>query len=59
MPLISLYFLDVYGWNRVAQQSVTKIISLTIVNLVTPKTGAKLELLSNEQGGLVEHLSLT
>ena len=31
-----------------AQQSVTKIIFLTSVNLVTPKAGAKHELLFNE-----------
>ena len=45
--------------TEVAQQSVTKIISVTIVNLVTPKAGAKHELLLNEpaSGWFVEHLS--
>jgi hypothetical protein len=33
----------------VAQQSVNKIISLTILDLVTPKAGAKQELLFNKQ----------
>jgi hypothetical protein len=33
--------------TKVAQQSVTKIISLTIVNLVTHKAGGKLEPLLN------------
>jgi hypothetical protein len=32
----------------IAQQSVTKIISVTIMNLVKPKAGAKHELLFNE-----------
>ncbi len=31
-----------------AQQSVTKIISVTIMNLVAPKAGAEHELLFNE-----------
>jgi hypothetical protein len=34
--------------TQVAQQSVTKIISPTIMNLITPKVGAKHELLFNE-----------
>jgi hypothetical protein len=33
---------------RVAQKSVTKIISPTIMNLITPKVGAKHDLLFNE-----------
>ncbi len=41
-------FLDVYGQTWVAQQSVTKIISMTTINLVIPKAGAKCELLLNE-----------
>ncbi len=32
----------------VAQQSVTKMISISIMNLVTPKAGAKHELLFNK-----------
>jgi hypothetical protein len=47
--------------TEVAQQSVTKSISVTIVNLVTPKAGAKHELLLKEpaSGWFVEHLSST
>jgi hypothetical protein len=58
----------------VAQQSVTKIMPVTIMNLVTPKDGAKHELLFNKpvswegfdkklalsfRGGFVEHPNLT
>jgi hypothetical protein len=49
----------------VAQQSVTKNISLTFVNLVTRKAGGKSELLLNNlsskrlRGGFVDHLSVT
>ncbi len=34
--------------TQVTQQSVTKIIPVTIVNLVTPKAGAKHELFLNK-----------
>ena len=34
--------------TSVAQQSVTKVIYVITMNLVTPKAGAKLELLFNE-----------
>jgi hypothetical protein len=36
-----------------------QIISLTFLNLVSPKVGAKHELFSKNKGGFVEHLSLT
>jgi hypothetical protein len=36
------------SWNYVAQQSVTKIITMTILNLATPKAGAKHEFLFNK-----------
>ncbi len=41
-------FVEHLSRTQVAQQSVTKFISLGIENLVTPKAGAKRELLFNE-----------
>ncbi len=41
-------FVEHPSLTLVAQQSVTKIITLAVVNLVTPKAGAKHELLFNE-----------
>jgi hypothetical protein len=41
-------FVERLSLTQVAQQSVTKIMSLTIMNLVTPKAGAKHELLFNK-----------
>ncbi len=41
-------FVEHLSRTQIAQQSVTKFISLGIVNLVTPKAGAKRELLFNE-----------
>ena len=41
-------FVEHLSVTKVAQQSVTKIISPTIMNLVTPKAGAKNELLFNK-----------
>jgi hypothetical protein len=41
-------FVECLGRTWVAQQSVTKIISLTKMNLVTPKVGAKHEVLFNK-----------
>ncbi len=50
--------LNMYALLKVAQQSVTKIISLTFVNLVTPKAGAKQELLLNRpEAGLLNKSS--
>jgi hypothetical protein len=53
--LIKLVLINIRGGfikhlspTQVAQQSVTKIISPTIMNLVTPKAGAKHELLFNK-----------
>ncbi len=50
-------FVEHPSWNYVAQQSVTKIISMTILNLATPKAAAKHEFLFNEpaSGGFIEH----
>jgi hypothetical protein len=42
-------FVEHLSQIQVAQQSVTKIISLICINLVTPKVGAKNELLFNAQ----------
>jgi hypothetical protein len=43
----------------VAQQSVTKIVPLTIMNLVTPKVGDNHELLLNKPAsGVANHLIL-
>jgi hypothetical protein len=61
-------FVEHLSPTLVAQQSVTKIIFVTMMNLVTHKAGAKHELLFNKpasnltgisRGGFVEHLSLT
>ena len=41
-------FVEQLSLTSVAQQSVTKIISVKIMNLVTPKAGAKHEVLVNE-----------
>ncbi len=41
-------FVEHLSLTQVAQQSVTQIISVTIVNLVTPKVWAKHELLFNK-----------
>jgi hypothetical protein len=41
-------FVEHLSLTSVAQQSVAEIISLTIMNLVTPKVGAKHELLLNK-----------
>jgi hypothetical protein len=41
-------FVEQLSATKVAQQSVTKIISLKTVNLVTPKAAAKHELLFNK-----------
>ncbi len=41
-------FVEHLSWTSVAQQSVTKIITLIHINLVTPKARAKHELLFNE-----------
>jgi hypothetical protein len=41
-------FVEHLSLTEVAQQSVTKIIHMTIMNLVTPKAGAKHELLFNK-----------
>ncbi len=50
--------------TQAAQQSVTKVISLIFVNLVTPKSRAKHELLFNKpateaRAQFVQHLSQT
>ncbi len=42
-------FVEHPNLTLVAQQSVTKIITLAVVNLVTPKAGAKHELLFKER----------
>jgi hypothetical protein len=42
------WFVEHLSATQVAQQSVTKTISVTIMNLVTPKAGAKHELLFNK-----------
>ncbi len=42
-------FIEHLSRTLVAQQSVTKITSLVVVNLVTPKAGAKNELVFNKQ----------
>ncbi len=42
--LFRVGFVEHLSQTQVAQQSETKIVSLTFVNLVTPKAGAKLEL---------------
>jgi hypothetical protein len=54
-------FVEHPNWTYVAQESVTQIISLTILNLATPKAGAKHELLYNEpaSGAFIEHQSQT
>ncbi len=39
--------------TKVVQQSATKIISVTIMNLVTPKAGAKHDLLFNKMASVV------
>ncbi len=55
-------FVEDISPTKAGQQSVTKIISLTIMNLVAPKAGAKRELLYNKPAsdkGFVEHLSAT
>ncbi len=41
---------------QVAQQSVTKIITSPFVNLVTPKTGAKHEILLNKPASVIPYL---
>jgi hypothetical protein len=41
-------FVEHLSMTYVAQQSVTKIIIVTIMNLVAPKAGARHELLFNE-----------
>ncbi len=41
-------FVEQLSLTSVAQQSETKIIYVTIMNLVTPKVGAKHEVLFNE-----------
>ncbi len=38
------WFVEHLSQTQVAQHSETQIVSLTFVNLVTPKAGAKLEL---------------
>jgi hypothetical protein len=43
-------FVEHLSLTKVAQQSVTKIIFLTILNLVTPKAGVRRELLLNKVG---------
>ncbi len=53
------WFVDHLSQTYVAQHSVTKIITLAIVNLVTPKVGAKHELLFNKPAsGEVRSLSV-
>jgi hypothetical protein len=44
-----LWFVEHLSQTKVAQQSVTKIISLIFINLVTPKVGAKHELFSTNR----------
>jgi hypothetical protein len=39
---------DIYGLTQVAQQSLTKTISMSVVNFITPKAGTKCELLFNK-----------
>jgi hypothetical protein len=45
---IRLGYKGLPGTNALALQSVTQFISVTIMNLVTPKVGAKQELLFNK-----------
>ncbi len=45
-------FVECLSLTPAAQQSVTKIISLTFVNLVTPKAWAKHELLFNKSASV-------
>ncbi len=55
-------FADHLSLTQEVDQNVTKIISVTIMNLVTPKVEAKDELTFIEPAsevGFVEHLSLT
>ncbi len=47
-------FVEFLSCTQIAQQSVTKIISLEVVNLVTPKPGAKHELLFNKPASVSE-----
>ncbi len=48
-PEVGLLIISV---TQVAQHSVTKIISQTFVNLVTPKAAAKHEILFNKQASV-------
>ncbi len=51
-------FVEHLSQTLVAQQSVTKIISVTVLNLVTPKAGAKHELLLNSQASQTSLLNI-